>query len=224
MSSIKTKVGERGPENFNPIGIKICLLTCNIGGIDEVILLVEQSVPYDYYCFTETPLPCRELSNRMKARFIRMTAHRYMSYGYFIFIDGRISITSPTFVEDIVAQTKDIAVTKHDQRSTVGEEYNFMLRLMESEKNEYLLSRYDVEVLKKERLLMSADLPLYAVGVMCWANTAKVRTFMEAWWQKCIEYSAWEQCWFSELARVHELQVTGIGYEGIVVKKHKKLM
>lgn len=198
-----------------------CLLTANIGGIDIIKPVPPQSVLYDYKCYIEAPLPLHELNSRMKSRFIKMQHSRFLINDIFIWIDGRAEITAPDFVEDMVKRLDhcDMVITKHPQRKTVGEEYEFMLDLM-SNGNKYLNGRYDIDVIKKESQIIDWALPLYACGVFAYKATDKMRSFMNAWFFKTIEYSAWEQCWLSQLIYCDGLKIDSIGYDKIKIGRH----
>lgn len=210
--------------------MKIALITANTGSIDEVKSPVKQSIEYDYFCYTEPPFPLSELVPRMQAKYIKLQHHRFLpGYDVYIWIDGRIEITSPTWVEDIVnkLQGYDIVITKHTERKTVGEEYEFLLWHMGqpsgiSSASRYLNSRYNKNALMAESVVIDHSLPLYACGVFAWAPTGRGRVFMESWWRWCIQYGSFDQCAFSHLVTEQATNVLSIDYTGLKVNKHAR--
>lgn len=199
----------------------ICLIQANIGAMDNVLPFPAQSVPHDYRLFTEQPYPLSELNDRMKARYIKYQHHRLLPHNAFIWLDGRAEIIHEDFVKDITSHLDqyDMVITKHPQRNTIGEEYEFMIDLM-SKRNPYLLSRYSPVVIEKERDIIDWSLPLYACGVFAWKRSPRMESFMDEMWRKLIEYSAWDQCWISHLIKQYGLKVYPYNYEMVKIGKH----
>ncbi len=202
--------------------MKTVLIQANIGNIDKVAAVEEQSVPVEYKLFTETPYPFSELNNRMKAKYIKLQHHKFLDhYDQFVYIDGRISVTRD-FIKEITAplRNNDIVVSKHLERKTIKEEYEFIFKLMD-EGNKYLLSRYDRKTLEKEAKLISSDIPLYACGVFAVKNTSTMNNFFNSWWDKCLKWTSFDQCWFSFLANMSKIKVYGFEHKTFKVGKHR---
>ncbi len=203
--------------------MKIALLTANIGDFDNVLPIPKQSRPYDYFLFTEKnlPYPLSTLQPRQQATYLKQQAHRHLpGYDYYIWLDGRIEVTAGDFVEDITSRTTTITVTKHPHRHIVYDEYEFLFALMNAG-NKYLHSRYNQAGLEAERLKIRADLPLYACGCFCWRVSHDMKNFMNEWYRRTMEYTGFDQCWFSQVAYERSIDVLPYGWDKIKLNKHK---
>lgn len=210
------------------------LLTCNIGGIDEVIKPITQSVHADYFCYTDAvlPYPLPNLGDRMKGKYLKMNAHRFLgNYDNFIWIDGRVEVISPDFVKYITSflEEYDVVIPFHYERSDVFEEISFIKNQMK-EGNEYLISRYKNEPFEAEMDFYFSEefpphYPLYACTVFARRNEEKVNRAFAQWWMRTLEFTCFDQCMFSYIAWAYELRVRAIPYDELLkyvsVNKHK---
>lgn len=187
--------------------MKIALVTANIGNIDTVIPPVGQSVPYDYFCYTEENLPyslgC--FDNRMKSKWLKFNMHNYLKgYDRYVWIDGRVRITSPTFIEDL---KEDFCINRHPLRATIKQEYDFMLDLMIN-KNKYLNSRYNISDIREEQKIFGSDWPLYMCGVFSYVKGKEF--VINNTWEKTLLYSPFDQGIMSFLLFGYNVQhITG---------------
>lgn len=193
--------------------MRIAIIQPNYGDIDNVLPIPEQTVSFEYY--TTCPFPLQELSNRMKAKYMKLQHHKFIAADYFIYLDGRVEITSSNFVADIISHLShsDIVMTKHPQRDTVRQEYQFIQELMQKGNN-YLHDRYSLDAILAEDV--PGDLPLYACGVFAHKSAYAL---LDEWWARCIRYSCYDQCWFSLLSQGYN--VHPYGYEYVKVNKHR---
>jgi hypothetical protein len=210
------------------------LLTCNIGGIDEVKEPVEQSLVHDYFSYTEKnlPYPLPNLGDRLKGKYLKINPHRFLSnYDNFVWIDGRIEVNSTDFLKFITAPLDeyDIVIPLHPHRTNVYEEITFVQELMAAG-NPYLLKRYAHEPFMDEwnfykREGLPRTFPLYACGCFARRNDEKLNRIFRDWWLRSIEFTSFDQCMFSYIAWKFDLKVYTFPYEEllkfITVGKHK---
>lgn len=211
------------------------LLTCNIGGIDEVIKPVEQTAPFDYYCYTEKnlPYPLPNLGDRLKGKYLKIVPHRFLrSYHNFVWMDGRVQAHNPDFIKFMTGpleKSYDIVIPYHQYRKNVYEEIDFVKGLM-AEDNPYILARYkhepfddELNFYRKEGL--PETFPLFACGCFARRNDEKLNRIFRDWWLRSIEFTSFDQAMFSYIAWMFGLRVYSFPYEELLkyvtVGKHK---
>lgn len=211
------------------------VLTCNIGNIDEVVRPCEQSIPAQYYCYTENnlPYPLPNLGDRLKGKYLKINAHRFLGRNYenYIWVDGRVRIISNEFVKFMTEPLRkyDIVIPLHQYRKNVYEEIDFIKTHM-NEGNDYLLKRYahepfdsELEFYRSEGL--PEDFPLFACGVFARNNNEKLNRVFRDWWLRSIEFTSFDQAMFSYIVWEFGLKVYSFPYEEILkyvsISKHK---
>lgn len=212
--------------------MKIAIITANVGGFDQVIPPVEQSLKFDYFSYTEEnlPFPLDSFDNRMKAKYLKLQTHRFLpGYNAYIWLDGRVEVTSSDLVRTMIyaIAEADIMCLEHPERNNVYEELEFILAFMEAG-NEYLLDRYNPDAIKKElELYRSKDFPaahpLYACGVFARWNNQKVNDFFDEWWRSILEFSCFDQAMFSYCAVKEKINIVSIPYNNELLKINKHL-
>lgn len=196
--------------------MKIALITCSIGGIDEVKKPCEQNTKYDYYCYDETnlPFPLPNLNDRLKAKYIKTQMHRFLPhYDVFIYVDGRVEIIKETFIEEFVAklQGKDIVLVDHQERKSVFEELNYILEHIKKG-NHYLCSRYEDQQMEKELAFYEENekdlenVTLYGGGFFARWNSKEVNEAMDEWWRRTIEFSCFDQAMLAYVVGKYNLE------------------
>lgn len=214
--------------------LKIAVITANIGGIDNVPEFPKQDIECDYRCFTEKnlPFPLPNLDNRTKSRYLKMNMHRYLpDYDVYIWIDGRVQITSESFVSSMLDKLKgfDMVCTSHPLRNSVYDELKFILHEM-NRGDHYLISRYGHQSMRKElgfyeSKQMPHDYPLFASGIFAMQNNECMNSFCSEWWMKSVEYSNLDQamlsymCWKCKLG----INKTPFDNEHFKVLKHEQI-
>lgn len=195
--------------------MKVAILTANIGGIDEVKGIPKQTIPVDYYCYFDNnlPYPLPNLNNRLKSKYVKIQTHRFLpEYDYYIWIDGRVEIKADTFVETILEQlgSNDVALFGHTERRTVDEEMRFILAQI-GRGNQYILSRYGNQDIKSEQEFYhqqgTSNAELFACTLFARRNNDKVNDAFNEWWNRCIEFSYFDQAMFSHVAVTKGLKV-----------------
>jgi len=167
-----------------PDQIKIAIITANVGGVDEVKPIPHQTIAYDYYYFDETNLPENVIlsgDNAFISKYPKLMTHKLLpDYDIYIWIDGRVEVTSPNFIESMINGLGDVRMTRHPQRQTIQEEFDFIDNLFE-QKDEYVCSRYKQEdIAKQKEIITNPDAALYACGVFARRNNQKVNEAFES--------------------------------------------
>lgn len=192
---------------------RIAVVTVNIGGIDDIKCIPPQSIPYDYFCFTEhnLPFPMSSLDNRTKSRYLKTQMHRYLpDYDIFIWLDGRVEVTSSSFVEELsssIENDAEIVCCAHDDRSNIYEEIEYIVSSIEDNK-EYLKVRYGHQDMQSEAIFFREqkvpdNCRLLRSTVFATSNKYHTNKVMDEWWAKCCQYTNFDQAMFSYMCWIH---------------------
>lgn len=221
----------------NKLYPKIAIISANIGGIDNEQSIVPQTIPFDYYYITENnlPFPLPNLDNRLKSKYCKIMTHKFLpEYDIYIWLDGRVNITSPLFVEKFISNLneQDITIMKHEVRDNIYSEMEFIISLMKKG-NPYLLDRYKNQQMEEElkfyiKEQVPENLPLFACGIFARLNNDKVNLIFNEWWNRILEFSYFDQTMFSYVAWKKDLDIhpllwkdfVGVG-KLISLEKHK---
>ena len=198
--------------------MKICILTANLGNFDERVDPVEQSVPADFYRFTDENFPPRYVSMtpRLQARICKTFGWQMVpGYDMYIWIDGSISLRHPDSVRWLIEKcTGDIAVFQHPNRKTVKEEADYLKKRI-AQKCDYIIPRYDNELIDEELEAVSEfpDKYLFASGALVYKNNEKIHAMMKEWWYHISRFHSIDQ-----LGLPYALQKTGCDFT--VIPEH----
>jgi len=212
--------------------MKIAVVCANIGGIDEIRGIPKQNMEFTFHYYTESniPFPLPNLNNRLKSKYIKIMMHRFLpEYDAYVWIDGKVEVLTNHFVELMTANLdkNDICIFRHKDRRTAYEEIDFIIHHM-SQGNNYLISRYANQSMDKERDFyhnnLSAAAPLYETTLFARKRNEYTNFFFDEWWQRCIEFSYFDQSMFSVIARDSSVDIHVLNrdeFEGVFnVKKH----
>lgn len=210
--------------------MKVAIITANIGQFDTIRGIPKQSMEADFYCYDETnlPFPLANLNNRMKARYLKCNAHRFLpGYDAYIWIDGRIEVTGNSFVETIMEQLvdHDLVVYKHYERENIDQELDFILSHIRKG-TPYIFSRYGNQQIEKEKALYKSEgiindsdkplalhLPLVIGGVFARLNSEKVNAAFDEWWNRIVEFSCSDQTMLSYIIWKQNLKANYLTYD-----------
>lgn len=181
--------------------MKIAVVTAIFGGKDTQKPFAAQSVPCDYFCFTEanSPVPLPNLPDRLKAKYFKLQMHRVLPlYDAYVWIDGNIEVTSSDFVKVMTEGLDGIRIQRHHERQTIGEEIDFIL----ASDNVYLTTRYGAQPLKQEYEWylsqgMPEDAPLYSCNIFAYNVNGWGAFIYQGWWLLVLEWSWFDQSAFS---------------------------
>lgn len=198
--------------------MKVAIITCNIGGIDKIYPPVKQTADFELFYYTENnlPFPFPALNNRLKGKYLKTQAHRFLKHDIFIWIDGSVEITSEDFVETIIDELlySEVIIQPHTERKNVYEEFNYIQKRMQ-QGNPYLLKRYAGQPFDQEREFylkqgLPKEFPLYQCSFFARANNKRMNTVFNEWWDMILRYSNFDQSQFSYVAWKNNLQIAGI--------------
>ena len=188
--------------------IKIAVYTAIFNNYDELKTQPAQSIPTDFYCFTDcidkNLFPwtiingCQnDLHPRMKAKWYKLHPHKLFSpekYDYSVWIDGSIQITSDLFVEAIAnaIDGSGRAVFRHPVRDCIYEEATFSAPL---KKYRGCPLKEQVEAYRAEGFPEHGG--LYACGVIGRKTGVPiVESVDEQWWKENKQWSYQDQLSF----------------------------
>lgn len=156
--------------------MKIAVYTCIIGGYDPLYPVAPQTVPCDFYCFTDNPtlnqsgFPHRivEFDPVPLTSLLPSPAHYSMvrtvlyrsrpdllpflsDYDIIVYIDANIEIKDPTLIESLIASRKledKILVTRHPERNNIVDEVGLSLITPKYSNTNFdsQLARYRVDI------------------------------------------------------------------------------
>lgn len=201
------------------------IITANIGGFDEE-RPCETSTPFKIYTEENLPFPLPNLNNRLRGKYIKIQTHRFLEFDRMIWTDGSVQVVSKRFAPFIYGllreQNADVALPFHPDRSNVYDELNYILDGIKAGKD-YVKDRYENEPLSEELAFYTSrglphDFPLYACRLFARVNTAKVNEAFNDWWMGCLEYSNFDQSYFSYIAWRHRLKIVTFDYSWIIDK------
>jgi hypothetical protein len=180
----------------------LAIITANMGNFDKMIDPVEQSVPFDFYRFTDKNFPPRycAMTPRLQARIPKIFGWQMIpDYDYYIWIDSSMGIISPDTVKWLRMQCEGFegAFFVHPDRQTIREEADFIKKKI-SEKNYYLSPRYTNELIDEEMKEIESDKGykdnlLIASTVFIYKNTEATRNMMKEWWYHTSRYHIVDQ-------------------------------
>ena len=187
---------------------KIAIITANIGGVDPILGIPKQSVEADYFYYDETnlPFPLTNLSNRLKARYLKSQTHRFLpDYDMYIWLDGRVKVEGNNFAQSFLEQIegRDLAIYKHFERDNVYQEMDYINNEM-LKGSQYLLTRYANQQVMKEALFykekgLPNDFPLFMGGFFARRNNKKTNDCFDEWWRRIVEFSYSDQTMLSHV-------------------------
>lgn len=196
------------------------ILTANIGHFD---VDHEHQVPVYVYHDSNLPFPLPNLNNRLRGKYVKIMTHRFSASERFIWLDGSVKVTSKRFQKAMYLlmdeSGADVVICRHPDRLNVYDEISYILSAIKDGKP-YLKERYENEPLAEELAFylqqgLPKDFPLYACRLFCRANTPKVNAAFDDWWLGCLEYSNFDQTYFSYICWRHGLRVKAVEYSDI---------
>lgn len=208
------------------------IITANIGDFDE-IGHCEAATKFKVYTENNLPFPLPNLNNRLKGKYIKIQTHRFLDFESMIWTDASVQVISKqfsVFLYSLLAeQSADVAIPLHPDRSNVYDELNYILDGISNGK-EYVKGRYENEPIKEEmefylRKGLPKNFPLYACRLFARGNSPKVNAAFNDWWMGCLEYSNFDQSYFSYIAWKHDLKIATFDYSEVLryvkVNRHK---
>lgn len=181
--------------------MKVALVTAVIGDIDTIKPVPEQTVLNDRLLFTEPFYGTQQYNPRIQALFYKTQLHQCgdKDYDYYIWIDGKIQVTSPDFVQQCIDQlsANDIGILKHHERNCIYHEVDHIEHCI-SKGNQYLTPRYAHRPIRKQvevyrTMGYPANNGLNDCKIMIVRGQAMAQVY-DKWWHEC------KMDWFDQIA------------------------
>jgi len=192
------------------------MITASLGGFDKLQKHVPQSLPHDYYLFTDKNFPPRfkSMTPRLQAKIPKFFAWQMVpGYKYYFWVDGNLVLTNKDslkyFFDNL--QGYDIVALKHPRRNTVKWEGRYLERGL-NQGSRYLFDRYSGELLKEQMAEINSDNDfvddlLVLGGAFFYRNTPKVQKMLKEWWYHVSRYLIMDQCSFSYVLKKSRLRI-----------------
>jgi hypothetical protein len=197
---------------------KILVITANIGGIDSVKPIPQQTVEFDrvYITAEDSPYHFPGLDNRLKAKYFKLMTHELYQHEIIVWIDGNVQIKTGDFIEKLVACLEEnyISISRHPVRNCIFDEAHFIITEIDKG-NKYLKARYNPEAILSEiNYYKSMGHPegagLYWCGLFARINNKKVNRFFESVWNDNVLRSNFDQNSFVFYALQHGMKINTI--------------
>lgn len=182
--------------------MKVAVITANLGNFDRRIDYVEQSLPYDFYRFTDENFPPRfnSMTPRLQARIVKIFGWQMVPpHDYYIWVDASCILSHRDSVKWFIEQCKDVdmAVFKHPHRNTIQEEADYIKHRL-AINCPYLTPRYENELIDEQLAEIKADKGyadqnLFASTALVYKNNPKVQNVMFHWWYHTSRYHSIDQ-------------------------------
>lgn len=195
---------------------KIAVVSASLGGFDTPTEHVPQSMPHDYFTFTDEDFPPRfnSMTPRLQAKIPKCFGWQMVpDYDYYLWIDGNLTLTSRESLKYFYdnCQGYDIVVLKHPRRDTVRWEGGYLRRGLK-EQSRYLVGRYANECLAEQMAEIESDKDfvddiLVNGGVFMYRNTPEVHKMLKEWWYHISRYLIMDQCSFAYALRKSGLRI-----------------
>ncbi len=194
----------------------IAIISSSLGGFDKVREHVPQSIPYDYFLFTDDNFPPREkaLMPRLQAKIPKIFGWQLKpDYKYYLYIDGNLTLAHEDSLKYFYdnCQGYDVVVLKHHRRPNIWKEARYLEQGLD-EQSIYLVSRYKNEFLKEQMNEIFSDKDfvddmLVIGGVFMYRNTPEVHAMLKEWWYHVSRYIIQDQISFSYVLKKSGLRV-----------------
>ncbi len=208
--------------------MKIAVIVPAIGNLDEIHPLEKQSMEYELHYITENtlPFPLPNLDNRMKGKYFKCQAHKFIEADIYIHLDASVEVISKDFIDTCIKELYgvDIVIEKHKHRNNVYDELIYIIEKMKAG-DKYLLRRYakqpfyiEYDFYKKNGLPIYY--PLYQCFFFARKNNERVNEMFDKWWDLNLTYSNFDQAAFSFAAWSHDMNINTIETEDLFIR-HK---
>lgn len=176
---------------------KVLVVSANLGGFEQPLKHVKQSVDCDYYTYTDKNFPPRinSMTPRLQARIPKMTAWQMKpGYDFYLWIDSSYVFSDKDAVKYFLdgLGKSDIAVVKHPNRKTIQEEADYIQERLDKE-CKYITPRYKNERLKDQMAVVDPEADLYASTFFIYKNDTPAHDALTIWWLHTSLYHSIDQ-------------------------------
>lgn len=179
--------------------MKVSLITAVIGGIDDIHKVPDQTVEYTRLLFTEPVYDTLDYNYRIQALYYKSQIHKICDADFYIWIDGKIQITSDDFIAQCLEQlgNNDIGILKHHERNCIYKEVDHIEHCI-SKGNPYLTPRYAHRPIRKQvEAYRTMGYPVNNGLNDCKIMIVRSQTMADVydkWWYEC------RQDWFDQIS------------------------
>lgn len=193
--------------------MKIALITSVFGSIDTPKEIPEQTVRFIHHEFNEITFPDRFTKDRLKSLYFKTQHHKEIKADVYLYIDGKIQITSPDFVQQCVEQlgNNEMAFMKHLYRKCIYKEVDHIEHCIRKG-NEYLRVRYANKPIRQEvesyrRQGYPANNGLSDCCIFIRRNSAMSNAIFDSWWRNVLNLDAFDQINIQFVAWKHGVKI-----------------
>lgn len=218
MESHKTNT-QYGTEHIYYVEKKsadICVISANLGGFDVPQKHVPQSIPCDFYVFTDENFRPRfkAMTSRLQAKIPKFFGWQLLpGYDHYLWLDGHGVLTSPDAVRIFYEKCadNDMVVIRHRTHFNIRHEYRYTSKGLK-QKAEYIAARYENEHIRELYNDIAADTKyaddtMVLGGMFMYRNTPAVRQMFKEWWYYVTRYAVQDQLSFAYVLKKSGLRV-----------------
>jgi hypothetical protein len=178
----------------------VAVITANLGGFDPNGIYCEQSLPYDFYKFTNFPPRYNAMTPRLQARIVKIFGWQMVPpHDFYIWVDASCIMSHRDSIKWFLKNCEgvDMAFFKHPERNTIREEADF-LKTRLKRRDKYIVTRYKNELIDEQLAAINTDKSfkdqnLFASTAFVYKNNPKVQNIMFHWWYHTSRYHIIDQ-------------------------------
>jgi hypothetical protein len=210
----------------------IAVISASLGGIDKPSEHIPQSLPYDYFLFTDENFPPRHrtMLPRLQAKIPKFFGWELKpNYEFYLWIDSNLTLNHPDALKFFYDQIQgyDIVVLRHPRRPNIRQEVRYTRKGLR-EQSIYIVGRYDGEWLKDMYRVVQNDKDfiddlLVNGGIFMYRNTPEVQKMFKEWWYYNTRYIIQDQISFPYVLKKSgiKIKVLDIVYNEWEYLKHR---
>lgn len=199
---------------------KIAVISANLGNFDHPIVHEPQSIPCDFFIFTDENFPPRfnAMTPRLQAKIPRCFGWQLApGYDYYLWTDASSRLKHPDSLKFFLdnCQNHDIAVLQHPRRPNIRQETRYMRKGLRQ--SSYIQSRYTNEFLAEQYAVVESDKDyvddtLIVTTMFMYRNNPQVQAALKEWWYHITRYTVSDQLAFPYVLKKAELKINMIQY------------
>lgn len=196
--------------------MKLCVLSVNLGGFDFEKQHTPQSVPADYFTYTDENFPprTRAMTSRLQAKIPKCFGWQLKpGYDRYLWLDGSVVMADKDTIKYFLTNLKgyDIVVFRHLKRPDIRQEFRYTRKGVKQGRlylhgrylNEQMADLYSVIWSDKDYV----DDTLLLGGMFMYKNTRKVQKALKEWWYYISRYAIQDQLSFAYALRKGGLKI-----------------
>ncbi len=185
---------------------RVAMITASLGGFDQDMQHVEQTLPHERFAFTDENFPPRSnsMKPRLQAKIPKLFGWQMVpGYDYYFWLDGNLTLNHPDtlkyFFDNIPGY--DVVAFQHPRRRSAEWELRYLMRGMRNS-SRYLHVRYANEWIEEQLKALKDDPDfvddiLVNGGAFMYRDTPAVRQMFKEWWHHVSRYLVMDQASFA---------------------------